>query len=151
MKYSPSNNTFYAEEHEEYYVSTGFWPDDLIDISQDEYESVMASHYSGKKIKPSADGRPITVDPDPSPIVAPSQVTKAQGKAALISAGLWQGVLDYVASIEDETEKALAELAIHDTTHWQRTSTFLNSAVTALGLTQEQLDELFIAASKIEL
>lgn len=79
------------------------------------------------------------------------EVTRAQGKAALISSGLWQGVLDYVESIEDTTEKALAEVALNDTTHWQRSSPFLNAAAKSLGLSDEQLDELFLNASSIEL
>lgn len=83
--------------------------------------------------------------------IVPQSVTKAQGKAALIREGIWQGVLDYVASIEDATQKALAEVALNDTTHWQRSSPFLNSAAKALGLSDEQLDQLFIEASKIEL
>lgn len=80
-----------------------------------------------------------------------SSVTRAQGKAALIRTGLWQGVRDFVESIEDETEKAVAEVALNDTTHWQRTSPFLKSAAQSLGLTEQQLDDLFIQASKIEL
>lgn len=83
--------------------------------------------------------------------IVPNSVTKSQGKAALIQSGLWQGVIDYVASIEDATQKALAEVALNDTTHWQRSSQFLNAAAQALGLTDEQLDQLFIDASKIEL
>lgn len=85
------------------------------------------------------------------PTFTTDQVSRAQGKAALIRSGLWQGVLDYVASIEDATEKALAQVALNDTVTWQRTSPFLNTAATALGLTQTQLDDLFVAASEIEL
>lgn len=81
----------------------------------------------------------------------PIQVTRAQGKAALIRSGLWQGVRDFVEAIADEAEKAVAEVALNDTTHWQRTSPFLNSAAQSLGLTDQQLDDLFIQASKIEL
>lgn len=83
--------------------------------------------------------------------IVPQSVTKAQGKAALIQSGLWQDVIDYVASIEDATQKVLAEVALNDTTHWQRSSPFLNAAAQALGLTDEQLDQMFIDASKIEL
>lgn len=81
----------------------------------------------------------------------PESVTRAQGKAALITAGLWPGVLDFVAAIPDPTERALAEVALHDTQQWRRDSPFFNTAATALGLTGEQLDALFLAASKIEL
>lgn len=81
----------------------------------------------------------------------PQQVTNAQGAAALIQAGLWDDVLAYVDAMSDPTEKALAEVALHRTTHWSRTSPFLNGAATALGLSSEDLDNLFIQASEIEL
>lgn len=81
----------------------------------------------------------------------PLEITRAQGKAALIGAGMWQGVLDFVAAIPDPTERALAEVALHDTQQWRRNSPFLNSAKDGLGLTDEQLDALFVIASKIEL
>ena len=83
--------------------------------------------------------------------VVPQQVARAQGKAALIGAGMWPGVLAFVAAIADDTERALAEVALHDTQNWQRSSPFLNAAKDGLGLTDEQLDELFVVASGIEL
>lgn len=78
-------------------------------------------------------------------------VSKAQGKAALIQAGYWQDVLDFVEAIPDPTQKLLAQVALNDTTEWKRTSPFLIAAATEIGLTEEQLDTLFIAASSIEL
>lgn len=81
----------------------------------------------------------------------PQEVARAQGKAALIVAGLWAAVKAFVAAIKDDNERALAEVALNDTQHWQRSSPFLNAAKDGLGLTDEQLDELFVAASAIEL
>ena len=86
---------------------------------------------------------------EPSAPAVPHMVTKAQGKAALIQAGLWQAVLDHVAGIEDETERALAEIALHDAQDYRRDSPFLNATADALGLTEERKDELFILASNI--
>ena len=83
--------------------------------------------------------------------VVPQQVARAQGKAALIGAGMWPSVLAFVAAIEDDTQRLLAEVALHDTQHWQRNSQFLSSAKTALGLDDAQLDALFVAAAQIEL
>lgn len=97
--------------------------------------------YDGDKFAP----------PQPEKPKIPQQVTRAQGKAALITSGLWSDVESYVDSITDPTEKALALVALNDTTHWQRTSPFLNSAAVALGLSDEDLDNLFIQASEIEL
>lgn len=81
----------------------------------------------------------------------PAVVSRAQGKAALIQAGLWDQVLAYVESIADPTEKALADVALNDTTEWRRDSAFLNAAAAAIGLTPAQLDGLFIAAGQIKI
>ena len=86
-----------------------------------------------------------------APVLAPQQITRAQGKAALIMQGHWQEVLDYVASIQDPTQRALAEVALHDTLAWERSSPFLNAAAEGTGMTDEQLDALFIQAGGIAL
>lgn len=91
------------------------------------------------------------LNPPPPPPAVPEQVSRAQGKAALIQAGLWQQVLAYVDSIADPTEKALAEVALHDTTHWRRDSPFLNQAAAGIGVTEQQIDALFIQAAEIKL
>ena len=91
------------------------------------------------------------VPPEPEPESVPQQITRAQGKAALIIQGHWQAVLDYVASIQDPTHRALAEVALNDTLTWERSSPFLNAAVAGLGMTDEQLDALFIQACGIAL
>lgn len=91
------------------------------------------------------------VPPEPQPIPVPQQITRAQGKAALIMQGHWQAALDYVASIQDPTQRALANVALHDTLTWERSSPFLNAAATGLGMADEQLDALFIQAGGIAL
>lgn len=91
------------------------------------------------------------VPPAPEPVYVPQQITRAQGKAALIMQGHWQEVLDYVASIQDPTQRALAEVALHDTLTWERSSPFLNAAAAGLGMTDEQLDALFIRAAGVAL
>lgn len=92
--------------------------------------------------------RPVVPEPEP---VVPESVTRAQGKAALVQAGLWADVLAYVAGIADPTQQALAEIALHDTQEWRRDSPFLAACAVGLGLTPEQLDALFIAAGEIVL
>ncbi len=81
--------------------------------------------------------------------LVPAQVTRAQGKAALIQAGLWADVLAYVDAIEDPTQQALARVALDDTTEWRRDSPFLATAAAALGLSETQLDDLFVTAAAI--
>ena len=123
------------------------------------YKDSAGNVYAYNAIQPPKPGliqmTPEEVDahlnPPPMPEPVPEQVTSAQGAAALIQAGLWQPVLDYVDAMTDPTEKAMAEVALHRTTHWQRTSPFLNAAAASLGLSDEQLDDLFRQAAANEL
>ena len=94
----------------------------------------------------------IKIDPAklPPPVV-PQQVTRAQGKVVLIQMGLWSQVVAYVDAIQDPLQKAIAEVAVYETLHWQRNSPFLNQAATALGITQEQMDQLFVQAAEVML
>lgn len=95
------------------------------------------------------DGEWQIEDVTPAPIPVPESVSAAQGTAALIQAGLWQLVLDYIAAIPDDTERLLADVALNKTTEWRRNSPFLNAAAAAIGLSGADMDSLFIAASEI--
>jgi hypothetical protein len=96
-------------------------------------------------------GGGVPLPAQPTTPVVPQQITRAQGKAALITMGVWGSVTAYVATITDPTERALAEVALNDTLTWKRSSPFLNTAAAALGLTPAQIDALFVAAAAIEL
>lgn len=88
--------------------------------------------------------------PEVDPVSAvPESISRAQGKAALVNAGYWAAVTAHVAAVEDETQRALAEIALNDTQEWRRDSAFLGTLAAALGLTDAQLDELFVAAAQI--
>ena len=92
--------------------------------------------------------------PEPAPVqtpVVPQSVSRAQGKLALIQAGLWPAALAFVDGITDPTQRAYAEVALHDTQEWRRDSPFLASAAAALDLTEAQLDALFITAGGLRL
>jgi hypothetical protein len=129
-----------------------------IEISDEQYDDALAGMAAGKLV--SIDGGFAMVDPpkpeeppalEPEPPGPPTIVTRAQGKAALITAGLWDDVLAYVDGITDPTQQALARVALDDTTEWRRDSPFLATAAAALGLTDQQLDDLFVAAAAIVL
>ena len=92
--------------------------------------------------------------PEPEPVqasVVPQSVSRAQGKLALIGAGLWPAAIAFVDGITDPAQKAYAEVALNDTQEWRRDSPFLASAAAALGLSEEQLDTLFITAGGLQL
>ena len=81
----------------------------------------------------------------------PASVSRAQGKTALINAGLWSAVLAAVAAIEDATQKQLAEVALHDAGTWERSSPTLNALAYGLGMDDAQLDALFTSAAGVTL
>ena len=83
--------------------------------------------------------------------IVPQSVSRAQGKIALSQAGLWEQVLQYADGITDPGQKLIAEVALNDTTAWERDSPFLNAVATALEITSEQMDALFIAAAEIKI
>lgn len=122
-----------------------------IEVDSLDFMPGLVAAVAGEGIGWSYDGQTFTpppAPPAPAPTV-PQSVSRAQGKAALIAAGLWPSVLAYVDAIADPTDKALAEVALNDTQEWRRDSLFLNSAATALGMTAAQLDQLFVDASGI--
>lgn len=79
----------------------------------------------------------------------PQTVSRAQGKAALIQAGKWDAVTAFVNAIADPEQKALADVALNDTQDWRRDSPFLIQAAGAIGLSSNDLDDLFTAAAEI--
>lgn len=81
----------------------------------------------------------------------PEMVTRAQGKVALIQAGLWNAVVSAVDAIVDPVEKEIALVALNDTVTWQRNSPFLNQMAEALDISEQAMDALFIAAAQINL
>ena len=92
--------------------------------------------------------------PEPEPVltpVVPQSVSRAQGKLALIGAGLWPAAIAFVEGITDPAQKAYAEVALNDTQEWRRDSPFLATAAAALDLSEEQLDTLFITAGGLQL
>ena len=106
-------------------------------------QAFIDAHYPGAELLP-----------EPEPVqasVVPQSVSRAQGKLALIGAGLWPAALAFVEGITDPTQRAYAEVALHDTQEWRRDSPFLASAAAALDLSEAQLDTLFITAGGIQL
>lgn len=68
----------------------------------------------------------------------PQSISPAQARLALIQAGLYETVLDTVSVATDDV-KVYWEYA----NTFERTNPILNSMASAIGITDEQLDELF--------
>lgn len=87
--------------------------------------------------------------PTPLPVEIPQSVTKRQGRQQMILMGLLSNVQAAIDTIEDETERLLAQSFWDDSTQYERTHPQMIQLAQAMGLTDEQLDQAFIAASKL--
>ena len=82
----------------------------------------------------------------PPPPVVPQTVTRFQALATL-AAGGW---LDVVHTYIDALPRSnVQRLAFENAADWERSSPTLNALATMLGLTDAQVDELFIAAAQV--
>lgn len=85
--------------------------------------------------------------PPPAPPAVPQIVTRFQARAALHLAGLLPQVEALMAHPDTPV---LAKLAWADAQDFKRNSPTIAQMAAALGLTETQLDQLFIQASEIE-
>ena len=89
----------------------------------------------------------VAAKPESTPV--PQTISRAQGRLALHRAGLWPQVQAFVESITDQDAKFEADAALNHTTDWERSSPFLGLAAQALGLDDDQIDNLFRTAAGI--
>lgn len=116
--------------------------------------TTSGSYYEGDRQSP--DDQSVTQRPSPrhvrdagawveGPEPVPQEVTRAQGKLALLNAGLLAN-----AQAAATAAGQAAEIAFNDALTYERTSPTLNALAAALGLSSNDLDALFIAASKLK-
>ena len=80
-------------------------------------------------------------------IVIPKEVTKFQAKVALYQAGMLEAVEAEISKPETQMEM---KLAWQDAQTFKRTSSFVNGMASLLGLTDQQVDDLFVLAAAVE-
>jgi len=80
----------------------------------------------------------------PPPI--PSSVTRFQALAVLAAGGYLDTVHAYIDTLPRSN---ITRLAFENATDWERASPTVNALATMLGLTDAQIDELFIAAAEV--
>ena len=85
----------------------------------------------------------------PAPVIIPSVVSMRQARLALLKAGLLSGVTTAIDAITDETSRQAAQIEWEYATSVDRNSAFTQQLVTALGLTNELVDDLFLLASTL--
>ena len=82
-------------------------------------------------------------------ILIPESISKRQAKQQLLLDGKLDQVKEVIDSIPDETERMMAQLYWDESTEFERNHPTLVELGTALGLTEAELDMMFINASKL--
>jgi len=94
------------------------------------------------------DGETLTAPPAP-PTPIPESVTRAQAKLALLHAGLLSSVQPAIDSIPDATARTAAQIDWDDRLTFERSNGSLVTMAAMMGMTDTQIDDLFIAAFKL--
>ena len=82
-------------------------------------------------------------------ILITESISKRQAKQQLLLEGKLGQVQDVIDSIPDETERMMAQLYWDESTEFERSHPTLTEIGAALGLTEAELDMMFINASKL--
>lgn len=82
-------------------------------------------------------------------VVVPSSVTRRQARQALLLAGLLDGIQGAINNITDPVKRGLVQIEWDDSLEFHRDRETLIMLAQAIGLDDEQLDNLFIQASKL--
>lgn len=94
------------------------------------------------------DGVSFSKPPAP-PAPVPASVTRRQAREALLNVGLLDDVEMAIAVIKDETERRRAEIYWMDSATFERNSAMLAQIGGRIGLSDTDIDELFIAAAAL--
>jgi len=88
------------------------------------------------------------IAPTPTPI--PDSVSMAQARKALVLGGVsMASVASAIAAVPDATQRELAQIDWEYSTTVRRVSPLVKSLGPSLGLTDAQIDALFVAASSL--
>lgn len=97
-------------------------------------------------------GQWVVEDVVPEPAPVPDEVTPAQGLMALHALkGITEDdVLAAIATIADEGLRYQALIAYQKATRWQRVSVTMQTVASLLGLTEQDMDDLFTLAATFD-
>ena len=128
------------------YVAT---VDDPTDRSTDvapAFEPGKTAYWSGEAWINVAAAQPAAAVVAP---VVPASVTMRQGREALIRAGLDEAVDAAIDAIPDPVARKIARNAWTMSNNFERHNGFISQLGPAIGLTEDQIDQLFIVADTL--
>lgn len=125
--------------------------DDCTPVESSVWNAIYEKLQQGGTLVVGESGQPEVVMPELPPSMespsVPQEVTRFQARAALYQAGL----LDEVeAMIVAPSTDRMLQLAWQDALTFKRDSAFVAGMAASLGLSDPQLDALFIAAAEIQ-
>lgn len=121
-------------------------PEDAIQISHEVRDDVLALCSMGAmELAASAEGLPIAIA-RLQPVEVPGSVTMRQARLALLEAGKLTAVEAAIAAMESPQREA-AQIEWEYATTVDRGSQFLQGLASALGMDDDELDQLFILAA----
>jgi len=82
-------------------------------------------------------------------VQVPKSISKRQAREIIIRKGLFQTVETAIEAIGDETEKLITKNYWDHEETWDRDSTTLNNLAVIVQVSQDELDQMFIEASKL--
>lgn len=85
----------------------------------------------------------------PAAVTVPAVVTMRQARIALLGAGLLDDVEAAIDAIADPATRQAARITWDYSSEVQRHNGFVSMLAPAMGLTDEQLDQLFVAAAAL--
>jgi hypothetical protein len=114
-------------------------PEDSEQLGRDLHAAALAGEFG--EIQP-------YVEPEPLPPVVPSIVTMRQARLTLLATGLLPLVNSSIEALPSPQKEA-AQIEWEYSQEVHRDKAFVQTLAAALGLTDEQLDNLFITASQL--
>jgi len=84
----------------------------------------------------------------PEPPHVPRAVTTRQMKIALALTNKLPGIIAFIAALP-EPKKTIVDITFNDSNEFERANSMLNEMAALMGLTKEEIDQLFIFASTL--
>lgn len=91
----------------------------------------------------------ITINPTLMALAVPQVVTRRQARQALLLAGRLQDVQPAIDAIADPVQRSMVQIEWDDSQEFQRTRPTLIALATAIGMTAQDLDNLFTQAAQL--